>query len=57
MRFDKYRFAWGNEGHVTIELYFKGRLLSSFTVDDIDCDNFIRDLTKSREDAKRAKRK
>ncbi|WXW92700.1 hypothetical protein SEA_ENYGMA_253 [Streptomyces phage Enygma] len=57
MRFDHYGFSWKDDGHITIALYHKGKILMEFTVDDVNCDNFIKNLVKSREDAKRAKRK
>ncbi|AXH66957.1 hypothetical protein SEA_STARPLATINUM_254 [Streptomyces phage StarPlatinum] len=56
MRWDRYRFSWGNEGHVTVELLASGKVINQFTIDDVDCDNFISDLVKSRKQAKRAKR-
>ncbi|AXH70060.1 hypothetical protein HWB80_gp077 [Streptomyces phage Karimac] len=57
MKFDRYRFSWGTEGEITIQIFAGKTLLSSFTIDDTDSDKFIKDLAKARQEAKRAKRK
>jgi hypothetical protein len=56
MRYDRFGFSWGTDGTVKVVLSFRGNTLSEFTIDDADCDDFIKKLTEARKKAKKAKR-
>jgi hypothetical protein len=56
MRYDKFNFHWNTDGSIKVTLIAKGRVLSEFTIDDVDCDAFIKNVTEARKRAKKAKR-